>query len=563
MTDSDTNLLCKQAESYYYDFLDNESCEPVPEAIINHIEYCKYCQEQINQLKETLSQAEDPESEQKQNRAVINEMLKLHFAYIGKPVTCDTVKPFLPCSLDPASEIRIPTPITAHLDNCLQCREDLETLRVLNLSRKQLRCLGQLFAKKPTEDTVNCLQAQAAIGTVVEMDFQQTDAEVLKHLCICPDCRELLNQHRQKVYAQLLHGKVIQKKFPCEDVSATDIFEYCFPYGIDPADDQYAKFRSAFTSHASTCTKCLGKMQDLHKTVCNIIDRPESAVTTVFTIDKSAKAKAVSESGDLYTGFPIKVEVAGRQEQAKAKAPAEIIDFIAAVKRKVSAVNLKPLLKTAIAAAAIILIASVLLLNTSTAGAVSIEQVYKAIEKIKNVYIVNFAPDETELTQERWVSKSLNIYMTKTGNEFVLWDIGNGLRKTKNLDTGAIGTTQLTEETHTGIGEKTSGSLGLMPFYDISQIPSDAEWSRVTDEKLEAAVEGVEVYELKWIKKAYEGSVLFRKWRFFVDPKTNLLQRIENYQQLISNGQYFLTSVRKMEYPDKDEVKSVIKELSF
>ncbi|MHC4890471.1 MAG: hypothetical protein ACYTEO_13525, partial [Planctomycetota bacterium] len=96
------NLLCKEAKLYYYDFLCDESYGLIPESIINHIEQCQECREQINKLKAALSQAESPESEQKEVQSAVTTMLKLHFAYIGKPVTCNIAKPFLPSLLDPA-----------------------------------------------------------------------------------------------------------------------------------------------------------------------------------------------------------------------------------------------------------------------------------------------------------------------------------------------------------------------------------------------------------------------------------------------------------------------------
>ncbi|MHC4740117.1 MAG: hypothetical protein ACYS9Y_14505 [Planctomycetota bacterium] len=467
MTDSGDNLLCRQAESYYYDFLGGQSCEPVPELLAEHIGCCRYCNEQLDRLKKTLSRAEVSDPEQKQNRAVINEMLERHFAYIATSVTCNTVKPFLPGLLDETVQFAIPTPITVHVDNCRDCRQDLETLRDLALDGEQLRALEQIFDGKSATHT-----------------------------------------------------------------------------------------------------------QQLYSAVESIIERPQSEVATVYTIDKSAEAKVTGESVGLYDGFPIKIKVEEREERAKVAASAKIIEFASVVKSRVSGVNLRPLLKTAVAAVAVILIVSALFMSTSTAGAVSLEQVYKAIERIKNVYIASFAPDEnvyiagfapdqTEPFQQIWVSKTLNIYMTKTGDEYVLYDIGNGIRKTKTLGTGAPATGLLTGEAAAGIEIKMSGSLGLMPFYNISRIPADAKWSHITDEGMEAAAEGIEVYELKWIKKAHEGSGVFRKCRFFVDPQTNLLRRIEVYQQLTPNSRYTLTAVRLIEYPDENEIRDVLGEVSF
>jgi len=433
MPDSDTNLLCRKAESYYYDFLGGEGCDPVPEFIVGHIGSCRFCNQQLDRLKKTLSQNEDSDPQQKQNRADVNETLQRHFAYIGQAVTCNTVKPFLPALLAKTIRLAVPTPITVHIDNCRQCREDLETLR----------------------------------------------------------------------------------------------------------------------------------------TAESISQRPQSEVATIYSIDKTA-----AQSPGLYAGFPIKVEVTHRSEQPEVAQPAKFSEFASAAKSRLYAVKLKPLLKTAVAAAALILITSALFINTSTAGAVSLRQVYKAIEKIKNVYIASFAidenvyiagfpPDQTEPVQQIWLSKTLNIYMTKTGNEYVLNDIGGGIRKTKNPVTGEAAEGLLTGQTAAGIEKIMSGSLGLMPFYSISQVPADAQWNRITDESMEAAAEGLEVYELKWTKETYDGSGVFHKCRFFVDPQTNLLRKVEVYQQMTPDSQCILMIVKLIEYPDENEIRGVIGEVSL
>lgn len=556
------NSLCGEAKLYYYDFLSDESRGLIPESISDHIEQCQHCQEQINQLKVVLSQTDGVKPEQGQVNSAITTMLELHFAYIGKRVTCETVRPFLPGLLDPALEIRIPTPITAHLDNCKQCSEDLEAIRELNLNHKQLCRLSQFLAEKPSDDSVSCSQARAATLCVALMIFRETSAAVLKHFCTCPNCRKALYQYRESVRTDLLHPEQAQKEFPCGEVSATDIFDYCLPYGIDPAADQYAKFRKSLTSHLSGCPVCLAKIQELHNTLYGIAERPKSEVVTIYHIDESAKAQVVSESDDLYAGFPISVEIAGREGKADVEQPASTIDFTTALKRKVSAMNLKPLVKIGVAVAAVILIGLALLFNTPTAKAVTIEQIYKAIEKVKNVYISSSVPDKTEPTQEQWVSQTLNIYMLKTGKELVLWDISNRTRKIKHVDTAVTETTPLTDDSVASIERKMSGSLGLMPYYDISEIPEDAEWHRVDDEILEVA-EGVEIYDLKWAERKYGGSPVFKKWRVFADTKTSLPQRVEWYKRFADDVEFMLETVMVVEYLDEKEMQAIIKEVFF
>ncbi len=557
------NSLCEEAEPYYYHFLFNESEESVPESIINHINQCQHCQQQLNQLKSVLSQAESQiEPEKMEGSSAIIEMLKLHFAYIAKSVTCRTVKPFLPTLLEPHLEIEMPTPITVHLVNCHQCSEDLETIRKLNLSRKQLRRLSQLFADEPDMKKVNCEQVHDNITVIVSMAFDETSEEVLKHVSICPHCCNLLYQHREAIREEHLHKKTDQKYFPCQNVSTTDIFDYVVPYGLAPSTDDYAKLRESLVSHLRTCPKCLAKMQQLHNTMYTIIERPESGVVTRFYIDQSAKTKAVSESDDTYAGFPIRVEVTGRENKVNTEQSDPVIDFTTALKQKVSVKKLKPLLKTAAAAAAVIFIAVALLLNIPSAKAITLERIYKVFKKVKNVHITSFTAGRSEPTQERWVSRTTNTYLLKTKKELVLWDTGNSIRKSKQVATGVIDTIPLSVDMVDEIKNKIAGFLGLVPFAGLSVVPKDASWSPVAGESLEAAVD-IETYDLTWAEKTRDDSDVTCKWRVFVDLKTALPQKTELYDKLPTDNEYTLRSVKVIEYPSDSEMQEVIKEASF
>jgi len=561
MVSPNFNSLCEEAELYYCDFLCKEGHKLVPEFIIDHIKQCQCCQEQLSRLTRVLSIGEGHiESEQKQVSSAITIMLKLHLAYIGKPVTCEIVKPFLPSLLDPALEIGIPTPITVHLDNCQTCSEDLEVIRRLNLNRKQLRRLSQLFVEEPPKNSAECSEMAEMAKSVAAMDFGRTTAEVLQHLCKCPVCRGTLYEERQKMCDSLSEYEY-SPEFPCESVSATDIFDYVVPYGLDFASDQYAKFRESLTSHLRICPNCLAKMQELHKTIYGICERPESEVITVYHVDESAKAQATSGTEELYAGFPIKVDVKQREE-VKAEQPIPAIDFGTALRQKVSVTNLKPLLKTGAVAAAVILMAVVLFQNIPTAKAVTLERIYEAIEKIKNVHIASFIPDKKEPIQEQWVSKTANTYMLKTERQLVLWNIPNRVRKSKELDADSVETSPLSTEMITEI-EGTIGSFGgLVPFANISVIPPDAKWEHVIDDSSKIA-DGVEVYDLTWTERVYDGSTVSKKWRFFVNAKADLPQKIEIYQILPTDTEYILKSLMVVEYLSENEVQKIIKEASF
>ena len=409
---------------------------------------------------------------------------------------------------------------------------------------------------------ISCTEAQNAIPSVVSMVFSETDSEVLKHLCTCPICRKLVYKERQKL-CDGLPEYAPSPGFPCESASASDFFDYVVPYGIDPANDQYAKFRESLTSHLRICPKCLAKMQQLHQTIYGIAERVESDVVTIYHVDESAKAETPSEPDDIYAGFPIRVETINREDRVIAGGATSTIDFGAVLKHKVLAINMKPLVKTAAAVAAVILIAAILFQSIPTAKAVTLSQIYKALEKVRNVYISRFVPDKTEPIQEKWVSRTLNIYMSKTGKQLVLWDIPNGVRKSKQVDTAVTETFPLTAVSIADAEEKITGSLGLMPFYDISDVPEGADWSRVADKDLEAAAKGVEVYDLTWTERAYDGSTVFKKWRVFADSETNLPRRIEWYEKLATDSEYTLSHVMTVEYLSESEMQEIIKKASF
>jgi len=555
----DTN--CTNARLYYYDFLSKETRGVIPEGALQHITQCLNCHTEMDRLKDLFVKADERfDSEQSRKDSAISTLLRLHFEYIGESVKCDTVKPFLASLADPALRIRIPTPITTHLDKCQFCRDDLMILLDLHLPHKILCRLGQILAEKPIEDDFCCSQAQAAIPSVVSMAFHETNAEILKHLCTCPNCRKELYLHRENVRKKLLQNGALQDGFSCESVTAADIYDYCLPYGIDPADDEYAGFRESLTSHLRVCPTCLAKMQELHLTIYNIAERAESEIVTIYNISESAETQSPDVS-EPYAGFPINVEIENGKDKMDTEQPARTLDFAATLKTKASALNLKPLFRAGLAAAAVIAVGLALLFNAPAANAVTIEQICRAIENARNICIATFQPGKTEPEQKRWVSRSSSIYMTKTGEQSVLFDLANKVMRVKHLNTASI-ETPLSVEIIAETEKMMSGFLGLVPFSDLSLVPEDAEWNHVTSNDFKATSDTA-IYDFIWIKRSFAGQVVFNKWRFFVDLKTNLPLRTEAYRKLDSETEYTLVSTKAVEYLSDSKMESVIQEASF
>lgn len=539
-------INCTNARLYYYDFLNKETREGIPDGALQHIKQCRKCQTEADRLKDLLEQADERlETGQSRKDSAIGTLLKLHFDYIGEQVKCDTVKPFLASLADPALQIRIPTPITTHIDKCPSCRDDLKILLDLHLPHKYLCRLGQLLADKPTEDDFSCSEARMAIPDVVSMAFHETSAEVLKHLCTCPDCRERLYLHRESVRKELMSDGAINKGFPCESVTAADIYDYCLPYGIDPADDEYDEFRESLTSHLRSCPTCLAKIQELHRTISNITERAESGVITVYNIDES----------EFSTGFPVVSETAGAEDYIHASKPAAV-GIVTRLKEKTSATKVKPFLKAGLAAAAVIAIGFALLFNSPAAGAVTIEQIRRAFENAKNIYIATFT-DKMELTQENWVSRSLNIYMTKTRGKLVLLDVANKRKSEKDASTNTVETSVLSNKMIAGVEDMMTNFLGLVPLAELALKTDNIELKPLGND-LENGTEAIEIYELTWHEKARDESTIYRKWRLFIDLKTNRPQRTEFYRKLLGDNRYILVSTKEFKYISESEMRTIV-----
>jgi hypothetical protein len=548
---------CRRAGLYYYDFLDDSKHRSIPPASLEHIQHCESCREKVSRLLAELSDvAEQPEAEQ--NRAsAMTTMLKLQFSYVGERVTCNTVKPFLPCLVDPALAVRIPTPITVHLDHCPQCSNDLATIRSLGLRRTQLYRLSQLFAQRPAEDDVQCSEVQATAATIMS-GGQEARQEVLNHLCVCRDCRSFFSDYVRRTQEELLSQEEEPKALACEQLSQADIFDLVVPYRFDAAGNSDAGMLQAAFSHAQSCARCLTRMRRLHETVCAMYDRAASEVATIYRMSDAAETQEAADSEDAYAGFPMQVEVIGRHEAARGRALRPRIDFRTLVRQYSSRLNLIPLMKVT-AAAAVVLMGVILLFNAPAARALSFEQVYEAVQEAMNVHIVSFVPGRSEPVEERWVSRSLNVYLAKTADRLVLWEPGNSYKKTRNLDTGSVQTARLPEDISAAVRAEIRGALGLLPFADIADASTNAKWIPVGT----AGASDSEVYDLEWTKKTYRDAAVHRKCRVFVDPKTNLPQKIQFYAKPHSDRPYTLRSEQIVKYLSEAQVRNLIQQASF
>ncbi len=87
-------------------------------------------------IKTLVARFVDPK-QKRINLAVITCLVS-HLIYLERAVDCEIAKAFLPWQTDERMRIRVQTPITVHIGECRDCRNDIETLTQLNLNQKQL-----------------------------------------------------------------------------------------------------------------------------------------------------------------------------------------------------------------------------------------------------------------------------------------------------------------------------------------------------------------------------------------------------------------------------------------
>lgn len=539
---------CELAKEYYYDMLGPDTVDQVPENIQDHIANCLHCVRKLAQLHQLLSNSAHCNQKEPATIQQISTQLARHFPLHEAQVDCKMLKEFLPLLVDPGLGIKIPTIVTVHLDQCPQCNQDFETLRSLKLNPKQLATLAEFFSQGSFQNSFECSGVSKLIKAVARMRFGQVTADTLKHICLCKNCRNSLYNARLTM-SEKVSGSEKPAGFPCKTVGAADLFVYCLPYGLDPANDEHAKFRESLTSHLRKCPNCLEKMRQLHNTLYAIAERGKSGVVTCYELDSPTKKTRSSDVDESYADRPIKVQVLNKSRSAT-----DIIAFQRRPKQRLSGINMKPFIKL-VAVAALILIAVALFFNAPVAKAMILGPIYEALENIENVYFASFVPNKPEPIQEKWVSRTFGFRLLRDSKCFVLWDFSNAIRKEKLFDNGTVQTRALSADDVVKGTKSLEGTFGLVPFSEITDIPKNAQWFHVVDEDVKTIVPGTEVYDLIWPEKGR----WLHKWRFFVGPTTNLLKRVECYKKTVLEHEYELQSVLFVEYPSNSAIEAIIR----
>ena len=479
--------LCQGAQVYYYDLLCQEEAA-VPAVVRRHVVTCPVCQDQMRRLRETLFEAQRPASAAGAWQDETVEALAQQFQLLDERVTCSEVRPLLPELALPSPQIRIPTPVTVHVDHCPPCAADLAAIRDLHLSADQLKRLGRLLNG----------ERGAPLRRVEGVPPSNRGPEA--RAAGAPEPPSSEDAH-----------------LACNDIAMADLFDCVVPSEAAPPGGRTARERrKAVARHVRSCPACLRRMQTLQRTIGKIVARADSAVVTVYHAEDDAE-----EAGGEYP-YPVSVQVLRSEPEADGQAHAA---------RAALATGLRKLERSARPLAALVLIGVALTLflrtTTPTASGTNLGDVDKTEARMKNIHVVVTCDLEAKPIQEYWIARQSSILVSKTGENCVLYDLAHDRRRTLDLQTGVRTSERLSPDEY-GAQRARQFMAGYLRW-EVTEIAPDTKLCRAAGEIDSGAGQALDVYELPLPPQARDS--LLRRRLVRVDPATGLPREMVFYRQ--------------------------------
>jgi len=505
---------CDEARGYYYDWLDDQCKQEMPQGICAHINRCDHCLEEIGRLDQALQCASAPEPREEAHVAMINGLLEMHFKYAETPVTCCIAKPFLPSMASPEITITLPTPITVHIEQCPSCRNEWLELQSLGLSDGQLQNLTQVLENKAF-DSVRFAHKHLTdeeIQMFARVEYSELDSTCLEHVSACVSCRERVLMTRQAVAAQSMPRTDF-----CQDLTWEDLFDLALPVGSNPLIDEYSHFREAMFVHVRNCETCLSRLASLDQIIVNVLKPCDSGVVTNVSLDLHS-GQAGSHAG--YEGYGLRVDVQGptKSEFEEAIKDADIDSVRVGARSRTGWIK--------VAAVVILFFGLTISFILPQADAGFLDVVYEATTSAPVVHMKAYAGGGSEVSIEYWIfppDRAVRI----EGQTRTVYDAETA----KNSDM------------RRSIRGRISGLYDLWPL----EVRQSAD---VIPEKYN----DFEVYKWTW-----EGERTTHLWHAHVHTDTHRVQKVEQFEEE-QNKARSQTWLYEVDYPTLAEAETFLQQ---
>ncbi len=550
---------CGCAEAYYYDFLDDRDGANIPPSVIDHIQSCDYCRKRIRRLEQTLSEVEQEGQQDINDNELIAE-LQHHFEYLGKCVECKDVKPFLPSLLSPSLRIKVPTPISSHVDRCSQCARDLRALSALHLRPEQLSRLKNLYGASFETDSQMCQKAREKINAFGLGMFDDMDTKVLDHLCLCPTCRDQVYRHRKTMLRQ--DGHDCPGSLSHGGISMAEVFDYVVPYGRNVNN---AETNEVCQGHIQSCPECLEMIQLLHRTVYDIAERADSDIRTVYSVNRGLEG--LGDHSETFQGAELSADLLSLDDTASVVV---ISKKRGSNKRKfLSHSSYKSYVKIGFVAAAMIPLVVCLHLMAPFAFGLNLGQVNETVVQAPSVHVEIYTRGGTRQNQEFWYARDRKILIERIGQKKIVYDWAQKQKMIIPLKGEPSKPIPLNKAELDGFEKSLGLKLGVSLQSRLLKTELKLQFPKLGND----SIGETEIFEMTSESFSYGLMSTPRKWLVYIDPEKQRPTKIETYSKSFidqipqsgaesKEGTWRLEAVRDFSYPSEKEIIEWAKSLT-
>ncbi|MBN2436906.1 MAG: hypothetical protein JXK07_16720 [Spirochaetes bacterium] len=318
---------------------------------------------------------------------------------------------------------------------------------------------------------------------------------------------------------------------------------------------QKAGRNGGFEFSSDMINETISSNKDISAVLKNFLEREESGIVTEYIIKEPTGSKSSSNFHSDYNDCDVRIVVRNLKSQTA--------DEASLSHNRLGRNNLiRQLAKPLSAIAAAVLIATWIFVGTF-AKAIELDDIYKAVGNVQNICMTIGTSGDSEISQRVWVSEDLNVKVFYSANQWVLWDIQNKVKrsltdKSKNLKTVNLNNTEIMD-----VKQTMDVSLTLLPFKNLSLLPSSHNWELLADEEIPTKLPDTQIYDLSWSSKTANGALVYYKWRSYIDKDTSLPKRIENWQKYSLSEEYVLKNWIDITYPEGYEIEELARKISL
>jgi hypothetical protein len=400
------------------------------------------------------------------------------------------------------------------------------------------------------ENKSDCQQAQFFYFDYLTKQSSSASALWFEHIEHCPQCQREIKRLENEICRKpgaldtqspilALHHRHLSKRTECDAVK---------PFLASLAHPELSiRTETPITAHIARCPLCRKDLQTI--TSLHLSDRQLVEATQILSDEPR-------ETGNLSEQVAAAIR-AIRDRKSSGIATRLEIDTEGETHVQVESrfIQSRSLAQFS-AAAAILLIASLVFFRTTLASGISLQAVYHALTSPVNCRIQINVPEQKNPIQTILISKKLNLVAYQQDSGVILLDIQHHKVFCPGQKNDAI-SKQFEQEIWSKISR---AEFGLLPFETIHQIPAGYVWKRQDNLSQDPSWE---IYDLSWKEHTGTGIIIEKTWRGYLLNGSHLPVRIQWLEKQPEQMEKSVVTEITIEYPDTQTVLNELKEKPF